>query len=298
MISLSLSYNIYIHWLINRHKHFSATNESMRTFLAQQRRVSARRQSTAPWSKLDTSCSSTQNCRWTKCLHVFAAAWIFNFAMSQCHKAFIPPKRMEVPKLWHLHSSLCLRFCSASFWVVLFVFSRLTFSQSVPVVTLYNFVCHTQRAWTFASFSFLSKTRIGGLWRKNLHERLTLEFEARARFLKDVLGELRSVVLSRAILSILQPSPHSCLWRRSRGETMSLNWHELRPQMATQAVSCCHFQCPGMTGQAWPQRLGLLMLGGNPKDLQSALKKLQLQQTCGNHRSKQFLCCYGWTWYR
>ena len=42
------------------------------------------------------------------------------------------------------------------------------------------------------------KLALGGLWRKNLHERLTLEFEARARFLKDVLCELRSVVLSRA----------------------------------------------------------------------------------------------------
>lgn len=192
---ISLSIIIYIHWLINRHKHFSVTNESMRTFLAQQRRVSARRQSTAPWSKLDISCSSTQNCRWTKCLHVFAAAWIFNFATSQFHKAFIPPKRMEVPKLWHLHSLLCLRFCSASFWVVLFVFSRLTFSQSVPIVTL--LVTHSVHGH-LQVFSFLSKTRIGGLWRKNLHERLTLEFEARARFLKDVLCELRSVVLSRA----------------------------------------------------------------------------------------------------
>ena len=121
----------------------------MRTFLAQQRRVSARRQSTAPWSKLDISCSSTQNCRWTKCLHVFAAAWIFNFATSQFHKAFIPPKRMEVPKLWHLHSLLCFE--------ILFSFllsCAVCFQQAhvFTVSTYSNFVGHTQRAWTFASF--------------------------------------------------------------------------------------------------------------------------------------------------
>ena len=154
-----------------------------------------------------------QNCRWTKCLPRRASILPY--------KAFIPPKRTEVPKLGHFH--FVWDFVQLPFDLCCLFSADSRFHSQYPVVTL--FVTHSMHRH-LQVFSFLSKKHIGDwgcigrLRRKGLHERLTSELEARARFLKKCSAfNGPSSVSSHH----LRTRGGQSLWRRFQGETMSLD---------------------------------------------------------------------------